>query len=328
MNSGNKKNIIRKLILEELKEEEQSILLQSGTVTGEMHRQWEDLPDMVQKDQANGQEIWKKIRQEVWFKYSAKKIRFYKVYAWAATIALLLGLSGSIAYAYKEKETAPVMYIVSAGIQNMESVTLPDGTSIQLGPGSKLTYPARFEGKTREVTLDGQAFFDVEKDPGKPFIVHTSSMDVEALGTAFELFAYNIENRSEAILLNGKIKVNLNTPLSEKTTELILSPNEKIEYNIRDRKVTSNTVDADTYTSWRKRGILTFENEKLSMIIPRLEQWYGRKIICEKGIAETYKFTFKVRDESLERILYIMSESSPIRYNKSEDGNYSLFLKK
>ena len=78
-----------------------------------------------------------------------------------------------------------------------------------MGPGSRLTYPASFSGKTREIRLDGQAFFDVAKNREKPFIVHTEDMSVEALGTAFELFSYNMENKMEAILLNGKIKVSV-----------------------------------------------------------------------------------------------------------------------
>jgi len=325
--SLDKKNMIRKLIREELNEKERIDLLQSHSVTDEMQGQWLTAPDMVRKDKVDGQHIWKMIQQETWLRLPARKVRFYQIYTWAATIALLFGLAGSVVYMQNREKTVP-MYVISAGIQNMEPVTLPDGTLALLGPGSKLTYPADFTGKRREVALDGQAFFDVNKDASKPFIVKTYSMDVEALGTAFELFAYSIENRSEAVLLNGSIKVNLINPDSNKQTELILKPNEKVEYNIRDKKVTQLTVNADVYTSWRKRGIITFENEKLSMIIPRLEQWYGRKIICEKGIAENYKFTFKVRDESLERILYIMSESSPIRYTKSEEGDYSLFLKK
>lgn len=322
-----KKYIIRKFIREELEREEEFDLLQSRPVTDEMREQWMAAPDMARKDGADGRQIWNRIRQETGARLPARRVRFYQVYTWVATVALLLGLAGSVVYMQNKAETTPV-YVVSAGIQNMEQVTLPDGTFVLLGPGSRLTYPADFTGKRREVALDGQAFFDVNKDASKPFIIKTYSMDVEALGTAFELFAYRIENRSEAVLLDGKIKVNLRDTEGNKQTELILEPNEKIEYNIRDKKVVQSTVNADVYTSWRKRGILTFENEKLSMIIPRLEQWYGRKIICEKGIAETYKFTFKVRDESLERLLYIMSESSPIRYTKSEEGDYSLSLKK
>jgi len=327
MKAEQHKNIIKKLIREELNRDEHTRLFHSASVVGEMQKQWKDAPDITRRDQVDGQHIWKIIQRETFFKLPAKKIRFYQVYSWIATVTLILGMAGIGAFLMNREEAVPI-YVVSAGIQNMEQVSLPDGTIVQLGPGSKLTYPAGFKDKIREVHLDGQAFFDVNKDPSKPFVVQTQSMRVEALGTAFELFAYNIENRSEAILLQGKIKVNLKHHDPSGQTEWILGQNEKIEYNKRDKEVVHSLVNADTYTSWRKRGVLTFENEKLSMIIPRLEQWYGRHIICEKEIADTYKFTFKIRDESLERILYIMSESSPIRYNKSEGGDYTLYLVK
>ena len=139
---------------------------------------------------------------------------------------------------------------------------------------SKLTYPAAFTGKTREIHLDGQAFFDIHKNPHKPFIVHTSEMEVQALGTAFEVFDYDIESKSETVLLNGKVKIGINNSKGDRA-EFILSPNEKMVYDQQADSAYVLTVNADKYTSWRKQKIVSFENEKLSMIIPRLEQWYG-----------------------------------------------------
>ena len=170
--------------------------------------------------------------------------------------------------------------------------------------------------------MEGQAFFDVIPDKEKPFIVHTSQMDVEALGTAFEIFAYAGDDFMETILLDGKIKVTL---AGVKDTSFMLVPDNKITYNKSDGKIKLSQVNAGNYTFWRK-GILSFENEKLSMIVPRLEQWYGRSIFMNKELGEAYKYTFKVRDEPLERILYIMGESSPVRYKKSEEGDFTLFL--
>ena len=189
-----------------------------------------------------------------------------------------------------------------------------------------MTYPAAFTGKTREIHLDGQAFFDIHKNPHKPFIVHTSEMEVQALGTAFEVFDYDIESKSETVLLNGKVKIGINNSKGDRA-EFILSPNEKMVYDQQADSAYVLTVDADKYTSWRKQKIVSFENEKLSMIIPRLEQWYGRKIMCQQDLADKYRFTFKVRDESLERILFMMGESSPLKYQKTSNGNYVLVLK-
>lgn len=326
MNSDNKKHIIKKLIREELNTEEEMTLLRSHPVENEMTRQWNDAPDMSFKDNVDGNLILKKIQRKAWFRLSVEKARFYRIYSWVASVILLIGFTGSFMYMLNTQEPASI-YVVTAGIRSIETVDLPDGTSVQLGPGSTLTYPAAFTKKTREVKLDGQAFFDIHANPSKPFIVRTNSMDVEALGTAFELFCHKMNNASEAILLNGKIKVKLHVSGPDEQSGVILEPNEKIEYIKDDNRVVRSVVNADSYTSWRVRGIMSFEHEKLSVIIPRLEQWYGRKINCPKEIAD-YKFTFKIRDEDLERILYIMGESSPVRYIRTEEGDYSLYLAK
>lgn len=326
MEYKDKKYILKKLMQDALTEEERIALQSSRRVTKEMERQWDNAPDAVGSDCPDEPSIWRNIRREVWSHGEGRKVVFYKIYSMVASILLVLGVAGTVYFALQDRADVP-MYIVSSGIQNMESVSLPDGTKVQMGPGSRLTYPARFSGKTREIILDGQAFFDVAKNREKPFIVHTEDISVEALGTAFELFSYDMENKIEAILLNGKIKISVADKKTNKTEEYIVSPDEKILMDRQTGKITKHIVDADKYTAWRKQKMLSFENEKLSMIIPRLEQWYGRKVMCQKDLADKYRFTFKVRDESLDRILYMIKASSPLLYKEMENGDYILTLK-
>lgn len=325
MEQENKKYILKKLMYGALEEEEQAALNNDEPIKAQMFRQWEAAPDAAGFDQTDGNRIWYFIRQKVWTNTHAKKYLFYKVYSVVASVLFLL-VVGSMVFYLKETWKEVPVYIVTSGIQNMQSISLPDGTVVQMGPGSKLIYPAVFTGKTREIYLDGQAFFDIYKNPHKPFIVHTSNMDVQALGTAFEVFNYEIESKLETVLLNGKVKIDLNKSKGD-IKEFILLPNEKIVYDKQTDSTYISDVNADKYTSWRKQKILSFENEKLSMIIPRLEQWYGRKIMCQQNLAEKYRFTFKVRDESLERILYMMGKSSPLEYQKTKNENYMLILK-
>lgn len=326
MEYKDKKYILKKLMQDALTEEERIALQSSRRVTKEMERQWNNAPDAVESDRPDEPSIWRNICKEVWQHDEGRKVVFYKIYSMVASILLVLGVAGTVYFALQDKANVP-MYVVSSGIQNMESVSLPDGTKVQMGPGSRLTYPARFSGKTREITLDGQAFFDVAKNREKPFIVHTEDMSVEALGTAFELFSYNMENKMEAILLNGKIKVSVENKETNQMKEYFVSPDEKILVDRQTGKITKQIVDADKYTAWRKQKMLSFENEKLSMIIPRLEQWYGRKVMCQKDLADKYRFTFKVRDESLDRILFMIKASSPLQYKEEKNGDYTLTLR-
>ena len=142
------------------------------------------------------------------------------------------------------------------------------------------------------------------------------------MGTAFEVFSNQTGDVVEAVLVNGKIKVDFISKSMKK--ELILLPNEKLSFSKEQNQIQIETIDAAKYTAWHKNGVLNFENEKLSMIIPRLEKWYGREITCDAATAEKQRFTFKVRDESLETILYIFSTSSPIRFKKVEES-YQLY---
>lgn len=319
-----KKYILRKLMRDALTEEERIALQSSPRVMERMERQWEEAPDAAFEDRPDERAIWQNVCDVSWGQGKRRRMLFYKWYSVAASVLLALGVAGTVYFASRDVPQVP-QYIVSSGIQNMESVSLPDGTNVQMGPGSRLTYPADFSGKTREITLDGQAFFDVAKDRNKPFIVHTGGgLSVEALGTAFELFSYDVEDRSEAILLNGKIRVSVRDEAANRVKAFLLSPDEKMTVDRQTGKVSRQSVDADKYTAWRKQKMLSFENEKLSTIIPRLEQWYGRKVMCQKDLADKYRFTFKVRDESLEKILTLIQLSSPLKYKEVEGGNYSL----
>ena len=287
-----------------------------------LEKQWEDAQDATAKDKTDMNRIWAKIQKELWESKQVKTYEYYKIYSIAASILLLIGI-GCFAWILSRDQSSNTMFVATSGIQNMQSILLPDGSQVQLGPGSKLVYPSEFDGKTREVKLEGQAFFDVAKDKSKPFVVKTKDMDVTALGTAFEVFSYEMENSIETVLLNGKVKVDLLHGNHKR--EVFLNPNDKLTLSRSDARISIEKVNATKYSDWRNLGILSFENEKLSMIIPRLEKWYGQKIFCQKDLANTYRFTFKVRNESLDRILYILNNSSPIKYKKVGD-NYELYL--
>lgn len=318
------RTILKKLMRDTLNKEEESALIYLPKVSEQMYRQW-DSEDIAKLPASDMNRIWAHIQRYMKGKPVNSVSVFYKIYSLAASILLILGMAGGVYLL--QNDTPPLMYVASSGIRNIASVSLPDGTEVQMGPGSRLTYPEYFDGKTREVTLEGQAFFDVSKDVRKPFTVHTSHLDVTAVGTAFEVFSYEGENRHEAILLNGKVKIGLQQEGGSGKADVILTPDEMFVYDKWQQSVEVKAVDASRYSAWRRNGILSFENEKLSMIIPRLEQWYGRKIICQKDVAEGYRFTFKVRDESLERILFMLSRSSAVRYEEM-NGDYKLYIAK
>lgn len=322
MNIQEKKHIVQKLLSGTLSDEEKAWLTQSPEMEQIWLQQWEHASDRSQE--VNPEQLWASIQQQTGQKNRSWKSYFYKWYSAVASILLVVALSG-IAYLWNQRTTAPI-YVVASGIQNLEKIQLPDGTDVCLGPGSRLEYPSEFRNDSRNVRLEGQAFFDVAKDPSKPFRVQMDDIQVEALGTAFELFNYKDSEKMEAILVNGKIKVGFEQD-NKVVEEQVMSPNERLIWHKKNNQVEIGKINADKYTSWRN-GVLSFENENLAMIIPRLERWYGRKIRCEESLLNNYRFTFKVRDESLDVILFIMRQSAPLQYKKNTDDSYILTRKK
>lgn len=320
-----KKTFLKKWINGMLDAADEKRLLGEPAVERRMRSQWEGAGAADLSEAFAGQRIWKKIEYRIERSASLRLLRLYKTLAVAASLLLGIALGGWI---YTQKNHTPFYtYVVTSGLRCIEPVSLPDGTQVRMGPNSRLTYPRSFRGKTREVVLTGQAFFSVAQNKDQPFIVRTKNMDVTALGTAFEVFDYAYENRAEALLLEGKVRVDVGSPSGGQRREVILMPHERLTYDKQDRHVQVKTVEAGSSSGWWEEGILSFENERLSRILSRLEPWFGQKITCPEAIAESYRFTFKVRDESLERILFILSNASPVKYRETADG-YELYIEK
>ena len=323
MKGEDKKDIIRKLLSNNLCEEKQKQLVESSEIEQKLSSQW--MTSVDYSAEADSERIWSSICKKTRGTKVSTHSLFYKWYSVAASILLLISLGGIASLWIMQSNPVP-MYVVTTGIQNLEKVQLPDGTNVCLGPGSRLEYPAKFADNNRDIKLEGQAFFDVTKNPEKPFHVKMDNIKVEVLGTSFELFNYDDSEEMEAILVNGKIKVEhkINSRLPQIK---IMKPNHRMILNKQTGEMELGIVDADKYTSWHS-GVLSFKNENLSMIIPRLERWYGRKIICDEALLNNYRFTFKVRDESLGLLLNIMQQSAPLEYKKLKNENYKLILKR
>lgn len=184
---------------------------------------------------------------------------------------------------------------------------LPDGTEGWLNSCSSISYPLTF-GKSRQVSVEGEAWLHVSKKEGRDFIVNTKDMAVKVLGTKFNVSAYPEDPFSEVILEEGKVAVldKYGETLSE------LKPDEKLVVN-NDRTFTKEMIDARRYTSW-KEGMLIFKNEPMWRIAEKLSQRYNTDFIIhdEKLRNSIFRATFK--DERIENICLMLSAVAPIRY--------------
>lgn len=199
-------------------------------------------------------------------------------------------------------------HVVPKGVRSR--ITLADGTQVWLNADSRMQYARDFmSGDTREVYLQGEAFFDVKPDPSRPFIVHIHDVEIRVLGTAFNVKGYAEDSRIEATLVHGKISIE-----GDIYEDVTLAANQRAILMKEEKGlVVENNVETDTYTAWR-RGILVFDDQPLYEILPILERTFNVTIHTEDAYALDCRFTAKIRNKSLEEVLELFRTSDTIGY--------------
>jgi transmembrane sensor len=274
--------------------------------------------------------------------YSMKtKKPFYKkwiTYAGiAAVVAGIIFLYPVINEKEQDTKTAQVKPVNEIAINSgsRTKIQLPDGSQVWVNSGSKLTYEGRFDGSTREVQLEGEAYFDVVKDAAHPFIVHTSGIDIKVLGTTFNVKAYTVDRTIEATLIHGSIEVlNHNQPGAP---NIILKPHEKLVYNkyqpadikgkqaivkpantpfsISIETLRKNIADSNIVeTAWVYNKLI-FEEERFEDLALKMERWYNVKINIENEKLKNYKMSGSFVNETAEEAIKILQFLVPFKYS-------------
>lgn len=267
---------------------------------------------------------------------------FYFLMAAAGTVIAVL----CWAYFLKEKPVlrrgkAPAGNIIATQKGSRTSVQLPDGTKVWLNADSKIYYDESFKDDLREVQLEGEAFFDVRKDSSRPFIIHTSAVDIKVLGTKFNVRSYGDESATETSLISGKVEISIKNSPEKK---IILRPNEKlvVKHNSTNNNVnrTKNenallvvkalrkdpAYEHSLETLWLDNK-LVFDSEPLGEVCKKLERWYGVKIDIqdEKIKQETYTAIFD--GETLLNVLTALKVADKLDFTIA-NNNVSIFTKK
>jgi ferric-dicitrate binding protein FerR (iron transport regulator) len=203
-------------------------------------------------------------------------------------------------------------------------ITLSDGTKVWMNSGSKLVFPPVFTGKSREVTLEGEALFEVAADRGKPFYVNTDLFSLKVYGTKFNVQAYQPDQEYNVVLVEGKISLKGIGKISPE--ELFLAPNQKASV-AKDTETFEirNVENTDIYTAWVD-GYLTFVNEDVSEVLKRVSRYYNAEIICR--VPENFEKIYGKLDlkTDIERVLDGIAFIS--NSNFSKQGNQYVFMRK
>lgn len=216
--------------------------------------------------------------------------------------------------------------IIPYGKKSM--IILSDGTKVWLNAGSQLIYPTAFINKTRQVMLIGEAYFDVAKNPAKPFIVRASDIHVQVLGTRFDISAYPEDKMIQAVLEEGKVSLKYSGKgILNRDYVVDMVPNQKIELDKTTGEAKSQMVDIRRYVSW-KDGMLEFEKCDLIRALKQVERYYNVKIQLADPMIGLYKLSGKLdlKDEP-EEVLNVIKLTVPIDWQKKSNGDFVILSK-
>lgn len=191
------------------------------------------------------------------------------------------------------------------------AIKFSDGTIAWINSGSKVVYPKTFNGRSREIIIDGEMYLDVTRNTDKPFIVHTAKgFDIQVLGTKFNVNAYGNDADNSVVLVEGSVEV-----LTENSKGK-LSPSQG--FFVKDGSYSIKNVDVYPYICW-KDGIMKLDGESLNIILKRISRHYGLEIqFNEKYANEKYKGKIDLK-EPIETVLKNISVSTPISYTRNGD---------
>ena len=231
--------------------------------------------------------------------------------------------------------------IVTTGAGEHKSILLPDGSKVTLNEKSTLHIAADFNEKNRDITLSGEAFFDVTQNSSKPFIIHTPYTDVNVLGTVLNIKAYPEDQLMETSLLKGSVEVVLK---KQDNKRILLRPNEKISINYRISNEKTNVAQNQLHLSAKSltalsgekqdssliqllwnTGTLSFNKNSFAEIADQLQQWYGVELVFEDSAVAQYRFTGDFKDKRIMEVLNALQLSR--HFNYEIDKSNSIIIK-
>ena len=243
-------------------------------------------------------------------------LRSWKVEMWkvAAVVALVLALGSAYQFVKGGKNVVPMQSIYVPAGQRV-NITLSDGTNVWLNARTRMLYPAVFDGPVRQVTIDGEAYFDVTKDEKKPFVVETNKCNMEVLGTEFNVESYSDKEDFEVALMEGSVKVVSRRKANE---ALVLKPDNKVSLQMDGTLKFEPVADYDLYR-W-KEGLICFKNKSFLSIMKELEEYVGTQIKVENKNVLKHSFTGKFRQsDGLDYALRVLQKDIAFVYERDDE---------
>lgn len=298
----------------------------------------EDWIDLVgsDEDSIKSEENWENLRSEIWNTISSKtqKNSFRKgvrskYLAFAASVILISGLSiwalNNKLFNKNEGQFSENLLNETNNSENFKKIRLVDGSVITLAPKSSISYPKKFLGNSREVFLNGKAFFEIEKNPKKPFLVHSEEIITKVIGTSFWIEPNKNKNSIEVKVVSGKVsvyeKIKLQKRLSQNSTNngVIITPNQKVEFFESSKVFVAGIIDNPLFINSSEKKLANKPNYKfidapISEVIAMYEENYGINIEVETEHLNNCPITADLNGVPYYTALEIICKSINVKY--------------
>ena len=240
------------------------------------------------------------------------------------SIAAAIGLLIAAVFLLRTPQTTSEEWVlIDTTNQEMQEIALSDGSMVWLNTNSQLKYPKVFAKNSRAIQLTGEAFFDVHKNPNKPFQIETARSKVEVLGTSFNVRAYTNEDSTAVFVQTGKVKFSK----KQGTSSTLLTANQSATFNHRTQKLATHKTADSNVLAWKSKQ-LQFKSTSLSTIFSTLEKHFKVTIIAENPAFKKCTHSMTPQEVSLDKILTSLEKiygleikkESPTRYIVKGDG--------
>jgi transmembrane sensor len=273
---------------------------------------WENAEKVPDEIQVDFKKAWEKIELKAGIadkpaKHIPMKVSYKLLLRLAAVLVILISLGTLIKKLYFDNQ---IIITESNLTETQKELHLSDGTIVFLNRNSQLTYPESFKKDTREIKLDGEAFFKVAKDSLHPFIVYAGGTTTKVLGTSFNI---NVKDSSKVIVsvLEGKVA------LASESNQLKITKGEQGTFNKKTKQLIKSQITDENYLSW-KTGILSFNNQKLGEAIKVLSEYYSKTIEVHPELQDRM-ITVTFNNQPLSEVLEILKMTLSIKIDSKPE---------
>ena len=288
----------------------------AGEKTDALWKEWErlDPASVLPADEKAYRRKLDRLHREMTPPAAPKRGLFSITRRTAAAAAAIVLLAMSVEFFVVKRLSADTTTWLVTAENSKGRFMLPDGSVVWLNADSRLAYSDRFTASgSRAVRLEGEAYFEVAKNKDKRFIVCCNDLEIEALGTTFDVKGYCDDHSVTTLLAEGSVKV------SNKTDVTLLKPGEKVEYHKNKQTFTKSPISDMREIDFWRNNMLIFNSSSLAEIATTLERMYGVKVVFDSEKLKNVPFSGTIRNSSLHNVFYIISLTYPLTYELEGD---------